>query len=367
MQKHLLLVWVAFFGLAYLLGNLLFLWEIQDIPELALQKRVFPEQGLIVSKTEKAASAAGIERGSRILSINGSPTVEHQYYFIRAHRFAQPGEAAVLRVQDGKDEREVRSTWQKALGRGPRRKLTSHVFFFELLFPLALILIGLTLNFSTAEEPAKRWASLMILSQILWFPGEPKWLWSTALREMGYLFNAIYGPLFFVFALGFFTVFPVPLRSEKNAPWLKWVILTTLIGLGAVSALHSLSSIYHFQLYSLTSRYIEGVKNAIQILWFLCLILICLSHARLPKTITAYQRRRMRLIWVGIYAGFLPPALLLFLGQFLDSQQGIFVFPVWLQMLGFLFFLAFPISVAISVIGWRQESSSQISQGNGGP
>lgn len=359
MKRHLLFVWLAFFSGVYLLGNFLYRAQIGHIPELPLETRVLPAQGLVVTDVSEAARAAGAHPGDRIVSINGRPTRTHQYYFLRTHRFARLGESALLGMESGGKSKKATLFWET-----PRRRqrqsgvldttLTLHRFFFDLLLPAALWVIALTLNFTAAQGPTKIWASLMILSQTLWFPGEPKLLWPMGLRELGYLFNGIFGPLFFVFALVFFTRFPVPLGSERRYPWLKWVLLAALMFLGAFSALHSLSSIYHFGVYTFTSRYTGEVKASIQVLWLLCFLCICASRVRLPEALSSYERSRMALIWAGIFVGFLPPSLLLFLGQAIDSEAGIAVFPSWLQMLAFLFFLAFPISVAVSVIGWRK-------------
>ena len=358
MKKHLVFVGLVFLSGMYILGNFLYRLEITSIPELPLQTRVVPERGLVVIEIGDAARAAGVARGDRILSVNGYSTSGNQYYFLRTQRLARPGDEAILEVRNREISREVTLRWERGTRNRsqpgwPGTPLNSHRFFFNLLLPLALWTIALTLNFSAAEGPTRIWASLMILSQTVWFPAEPKLLWPMGFRELGYLFNGVFGPLFFVFALVFFTRFPLPLGSERRLPWLKWALLTALVSLGMIAAIHSLSSIYHFGLYTLTSHYTEWVKAAIQILWLLCLFFICVSRVRLPERISAYERSRMGLIWCGIFVGFLPPCLLLFLGLF-DPQHRIGAFPDWIQMLPFLFFLAFPLSVAISVIGWRK-------------
>ena len=342
----------------YLLGNFLHHLDLEDIPELPLETRVVPGQGLVVTEVSSEAGAAGVSSGDRILSINGYSTVENRYHFFRTQRSAQVGEEIILGTETGTSPKTVMMRWQQPTSRSTKAALLgislgSHRFFFNLLLPLVLWVIALTLHFSAKDQSTEIWASLMILSQTVWFPEEPKLLWPLGLRELGYLFNGVFGPLFFIFALAFFTRFPLPLGVERRLPWLKWALLGALLGLGTVSAVYTLSSIYHFGLYTLTSRYIEWVKSAMQLLWVLCFFFICSSRVRLPERIAAYERSRMGLIWSGIFVGFLPPCLLLFLGLF-DPQKGMSAFPSWLQMLAFLFFLAFPISVAISVMGWQK-------------
>ena len=358
MKKHLVFVCLAFLSGLYLLGNFLYRVEISGIPQLPLKARAVPERGLVITEARDAALAAGVPEGNSILAIDGRSTEVGQYYFLRSQRLAQPGDEVILKLGSSESSREVTLQWERRVQRQSRSGLLGtpvswHRFFFNLLLPLALWVIAFTLNFSTAEGPTRIWASLMILSQTVWFPEEPKLLWPLGFREFGYLFNGVFGPLFFVFALVFFTRFPIPLGSERRFPWLKWVLLAALLSLGTIAATHSLSSIYHFGLYTLTSQVTEWVKGAIQLFWLLCLLFICASRVRLPERISAYERSRMGLIWWGIFVGFLPPCLLLFLGLF-DPQQRIAAFPDWLQMLPFLFFLAFPLSVAISVIGWRR-------------
>lgn len=359
MKGHLLFLWVAFLAGVYLLGNFLYRIEIIQIPELPLQARAVPGRGLIVTEASDAARAAGIAEGDRILSINGRPTLSSQYYFLRTQRFASAGQTARLTVGKGDDTREVRLQWQRPERRRNQLSLwsapvDSYRFFFDLLLPLALWLIALTLHLSKAEGPTTPWASLMILSQTLWFPGEPKHLWPMGLREIGYVFNGIFGPLFFLFALVFFTSFPLAMGTEKRFPWVKWTLLGLLLGLGCISALHSLSSIYHFGVYAVTSRYTDWIMRAMQTIWVICFLLICVSRVRPPERLSPYQRSRMTLVWGGILVGFLPPLLLLYFGQSLNPEAGISTFPGWLQMLAFLFFLAFPLSVAIAVMGWKK-------------
>lgn len=359
MRRSLLFIWIAFLSVTYILGNLLYRLEIAKIPELPIETRSIAGQGLIVTETSSTASRAGISTGSQIVAVNGRPTTENQYYFLRTQRLARAGDRVVLQIQEAGQIRAIPLEWEEPKRRRSRLNLTGYpitarYFFFDLMLPLALWTIALTLHLSKAEGPAKNWASLMILSQTLWFPGEPKLLWSTGLREIGYLFNGVFGPLFFLFALVFFTRFPFPVGIERQIPSLKWIILTALMSLGLLAGLHSLSSIYHFGFYALSSHYVGWVTKAIQLLWLLCLVLMVASRVKFPQTLPAYEWRRVRLIWLGIFIGFLPPAFLLFLGQFLDPKNGIGFFPPWLQMLAFLFFLAFPLSLATSVIGWRK-------------
>ena len=349
---------LAFCSGMYLLGNFLYRLDLEGIPELTLETRVVPGQGLVVTGVGSEARAAGVGSGDRILSINGFSTEKNRYHFFRMQRSAQVGEEVILGTETDSGPKKVILQWQEPTSRSSEAALLgisvrSHRFFFNLLLPLALWMIALTLHFSAEDESTEIWASLMILSQTIWFPEEPKLLWPLGLRELGYLFNGVFGPLFFVFALAFFTRFPLPLGAERRLPWLKWALLGALLGLGTVSAVYTLSSIYHFGLYTLTSHFIEWVKSAMQLIWVLCFFFICSSRVRMPERIAAYERSRMGLIWSGIFVGFLPPCLLLFLGLF-DPQKGMSAFPSWLQMLAFLFFLAFPLSVAISVIGWQK-------------
>ena len=89
-------------------------------------------------------------------------------------------------------------------------------------------------------------------------------------------------------------------------------------------------------------------------MWLACCLFLCWGWVQRPARISRYEHHRVLLIWGGGYfTGFLPPAALLFIGSFADEKLGIESFPAWVQMVPFLSFLAFPLSVSTAVIGWR--------------
>ncbi len=353
MKQHLLIIWTAILAGVYLLGNTTYHLERSNIPELPFEARLEPGNGLRIEAVRDPAVSAGIHRNDRLIEINGYSTVSDRYYLLREQRHAKRNQWVSLLIQSSTDAGRVyRVNLQWEAPQRDFQNVTSRRFFFSLLLPLALAIIALTLHFSRAEGPARSWASFMIISQVLWFPEEPQLLWMPGIREIGYFFNGVFGPLFFLFALGFFTQFPVPMLVEKRWPRAKWFILSTLIVFGLFLVTHSLASIYDFDVYSVTYLYVEPIRTAIQFIWLLCVILISVSQAQLSSTIPPYQQRRRWLIGAGIFAGFLPPAILLFGGQLLGET--INSYPSSLVMLAFLFFLAFPISVAVSVIGWER-------------
>jgi sigma-B regulation protein RsbU (phosphoserine phosphatase) len=298
---------------------------------------------------DSPAEKAGLRPGDKILSIAGEdlksadslPKVYARYH---------PGDSVQMTVDCAAANARVVMT---GVFRA-RHPLSTEGELADLLgegigktFPIAFLLVGLTVLFLRVENP-NAWLLALMFASFIAAPSLPSMFRgiTTPLRPFALAYRAIFNSLLGALFYFFFAVFPVRSPLDRRVPWLKWLGL----GLGAFLAIPGLGvGGPHAPLAVVR---IMGARGA-NILWltfnydFLALgIVSLLSNAAGASTPEA--RRKLRVILLGTLVGVVPAA----------AQAGAvdffgFHLPMLLSFALVLLLFLFPLSFAYAVVKHR--------------
>ncbi len=230
-------------------------------------------------------------------------------------------------------------------------ELISQVYFLNILFPLACLLLGFWV---VAARPRDKnaWFLLGILEYfVLIFAANQ--FWPGALFAFTSIWNAVgmaVGPLCIML---FGIYFPERSRYDISLPWIKWALIAAFAILLFLASLYSYGFVYSFSSIAWLAPVMGPVFRTLTILAMIAfsLYFLCLGE----KTGTAKSpdiRRRLRILYIGSTAGNGPGFLLVLYSLFTGQDFGGGV-PAYLVITAIFFFTLFPGSLAYVVVVHR--------------
>jgi phosphoserine phosphatase RsbU/P len=299
------------------------------------------------------ATAAGLQPGDTVLTVNGQPftgtnvllqqvrqSQPHQPLTVTFHRHGTspqtPPETAVISLAAERDDPVSAWTWV----------LQS----FFLLLPFFCLLTGLYVVFARPRSMSA-WLILGILGFFTSFFIPVTQLYSP-LRPVALFWSTASETAMPLSLMAFGIYFPDRSSLDIRFPWIKWLFIAPILALFPFDLLYDYGHAYNFAAerplvpYFFSINYIETILSSLAISYFFVNLGIKLG------TMTGDARRRLRVLYVGSSIGLTPFFILAMLSAIrkADIGQGI---PQWITITVFAILLLFPLSLAYVVVVQR--------------
>jgi phosphoserine phosphatase RsbU/P len=302
------------------------------------------------------AESAGLERGDKVLAVNGRPVDGFVVYY-GALRRARAGDRMQIQVRSPGETaiRDLSIELRPFLEN--RIVSTGSSAYVELaLSVVAMPAICLALGFWVAAVRVgdrAAWLLLVLLLSLAAFIGGSRGYQGLYGREdlLQPLFTAYH--VFFAniasTALALFAIaFPERLAVDRRLPWLKWVVLGPLVLLVAGSAILLGLQVRHLEIAQEVLRVLETLPAVGDPLQLIALGMCFASLAY--KTVTASSadaRRRLLLLDLGAVASVAA------LASVLAAIRNQVTLPAWASYLLLTMVFAFPVTMAYVIVVHR--------------
>lgn len=298
---------------------------------------------------DSPAENAGLRVGDRILKVDGQ-RLESAYSLTDIWARHKPGDAVELTIQrpDVPAPFMIRAVFRAFRSPSTEGGLTQHLDQDIInTFPVAFLVVGLTVLFLRLEDP-NAWLLALMFAGTIAVPDLPSGFQALgpSLRRFAMadraIFNGFNPALFYLF----FAVFPARSPLDRRASWLKWVGLA----LGLSMAVPGLD-VGAYQTPAVVGRLLgqQGAK-LVRLSYgygFVILGLLSLVGNALGAS-TPEARRKIRVILWGTLVGVVPIMLALGAQDFFGLHMSL-----WLAAVLVVLLYLFPLSFAYAVVKHR--------------
>jgi sigma-B regulation protein RsbU (phosphoserine phosphatase) len=295
---------------------------------------------------DSPAERSGLRAGDQILKVDGD-ALENSYSMSDIWSRHRPGDTVELTIQR---PGSLAPLLIKAVFRAPpspEGRLSEHLGRDIInTFPLAFLVVGLTVLFLRLDDP-RAWLLALMFAGAIAVPNFSNWgALGPSLRKFAMadraIFNGFNPALFYLF----FAVFPARSPIDRRVPWLKWVGSA----LGLSMALPGLN-VGAYQTPAVVARLLgQGAADLVRLSYgygFMTLGLLSLVGNALGAS-TPEAKRKIRVILWGTLVGVVP--IMLALGA---QEISAFHLPLWLAAVLVLLLYLFPLSFAYAVVKHR--------------
>ena len=294
-----------------------------------------------VESLDSNAKAAGLQRGDRILEIDGRP-VNGWSELARAVRMRNPGDELPVTVERGAARTEYRMRI---------RADSRPAWYTAVVLWLFVPLLSLGLGFWVAAiRPSdyRAWLTLGILigiSQITRNGALDPLGWPEPLGLAGLIVRTSSLSVWAISMLLFGIYFPHQWELDRRAPWLKWLLIALVAAPGLLQALRYSVAAFNFTAASAFPDLLGDrsmfVINAIPISFFFT----GLSMKYHDPVLGPDDRRRLRILYVGCSVAMGPLFLVLISSLVLGKSTPDLVFTLALMMVAL-----FPLTMAYVIV-----------------
>lgn len=354
------------YALATLAYSGLWMYYIRRLPPVTIgisYHKYEPSQGALrlmgVAKNS-VAERAGLQRGDRIVAINGRPLHSFDPY-VEEILLGQPGEVVRFTVERAGAGAPL--SIEMTLPPPPKvmgDETWYHATALQVIgsFPLVFVVVGLIVLFLRLED-RNAWLLALLFGAFAAMP-EPGNLEAEAamhpsIRGALLCYHYTLGWLAPALFAYFFAIFPAPSPLDRRLPWLKHAVLAVgaalAVALGTVVLMAgSREPVVAFAAWLDERASFLGVMFAYTFGGLLLgLVSLTWNRFRAPSTDV---RRKIRVITWGAIAGLIPVMLLSIVGLITNTNPyEESPFWIWVSSIAALFFL--PISFAYSVVKHR--------------
>ncbi|MBZ5535594.1 MAG: SpoIIE family protein phosphatase [Acidobacteriia bacterium] len=303
----------------------------------------------VVQSVSKETEEAGLRPGDTILALNGRP-YRGLSELIHVVEFARPGDFFTLTVRH-KNGPPFEETLRIPLVQ--RKEAASDHWFFvvvlHLLLPLCCVVLGFWVSAVRPRDPLA-WLLLALLlgfSQLfsLGFENEE----GTLTGNLALAFHLWLAASWFIWLFLMGLYFPSRLAFERRAPWLKWIVIVPL-GISSVMQVVLVEGLLRddsfaehlLPYYQKFSRLFAALPLLAVVLFFTAIIV------RYFLERTADAKRRLRLLYAGIFLALMPTITLLIVGS--RTGRALDDFPPWIELPCLLMAFLFPLTLAYLIV-----------------
>ncbi|MGA3126547.1 MAG: SpoIIE family protein phosphatase [Candidatus Korobacteraceae bacterium] len=321
-------------------------WRVDAVRAPGSMERSKP----IVSRVELESEQAGVRVGDTLLEVNGKP-YKGAADLARAIEYAQGGDSMRVTVQhtDGRRQELLIPLVRRT------QSASDHWLFVIALhgvLPLSCVALGFWV---AAVRPRERvaWILLALLlgfSQMFGLGAENQDGTLASNLALGYKVTCASTWVLWLLMLGVY--FPEQLGFERRHPWLKWIVLVPLGGLAAVGIAYTLLSANSFAAAAYMNTAIRGVGavGIVLILFSIAAFFVAII-AKYFVASTRDAKRRLRLLYFGMFLALMPTVSLLIVGAIQRKSPD--DYPGWVELPCLLLTLMFPITLAYIIVVYR--------------
>jgi sigma-B regulation protein RsbU (phosphoserine phosphatase) len=299
------------------------------------------------------ATAAGLNAGATILTINGHPFTGGAV-LLEQIRQSKPGQTLAVTFHP-RDAPPQSPPSTAAIALRPERSspaplyawVIKGVFFFV---PLFCLLTGLYVVFARPRS-VFAWLILGILAYFdaLFIPASDLY---SPLMPIAMFWSTLSQTAMPLCLMAFGIYFPERSHIDLRYPWIKWVLIVPIAALFPLDLLYDYGHSYNFaadhwlipHLFQISA--IENIFSALAILYFF------LSLRPKLSTATGDGRRRLRILYLGCSVGFTPLFILVVISTIRKADLGQNI-PQWILIASFAILLLSPLSLAYVVVVQR--------------
>jgi phosphoserine phosphatase RsbU/P len=350
-------------GLQYCLLGLLFLitaaYQLRHIgfvvdslrgkAEAVTRPFAIPADRSIITSAGEEGRKAGVRPGDTLMAVNGHP-YEGEANLNRALNYAHPGDLLTVTVRHKTGNKETlhiplvyhaspEDRWYLMLALG-------------VVLPLSCVLLGFWVAAVRPGDPM----AWLLLALLLGFGGtfgfgsayqDGTLISSLALAYRVLLFHAWF---IWIFLLGLY--FPTPLAFERRIPWLKWLLIVPL-AVRAVLLLTELEwGIRDYSFFARIPDWLNRFNSATDSLRLAAIVLFFAAiGAKYAQEHAPDARRRLRLLYAGMFLALVPLSTLLVIDSFTGKRLQ--AYPAWIELPCLLMTLLFPLTLAYLILVHR--------------
>jgi sigma-B regulation protein RsbU (phosphoserine phosphatase) len=296
----------------------------------------------IVSAVEKEAGQAGVRVGDTLLEVNGLP-YRGRADLIRSVEYAHPGDQLRLTLQHKGEDHPTTVVVRLA----KRENVASDHPLFVVPLHLVMPLFCVTLGFWVAALRPREKMAWILLALLLGFSQlisiSPENMDGRLLSNLALGYKLICSSTWFIWLLLLGVYFPE----------LKWLLIVPLAALATLNFVDPLVIANSYATEKRISQVLPPAAGPIST----SLVLIAMGSffvaiiAKYFVASTPDAKRRLKLLYGGMFLSLMPTVALVIAGALLNKQLD--DFPAWLELPCLLLTILFPATLAYIIVVYR--------------
>ncbi len=302
-----------------------------------------------VQSVDESARRAGLQRGDRIVSIDGR-AVKGWLDLAEPVRSRRPGDSVVISVLRGGQTAEVRA----GILADPARPAWSYALFAWLIMPAFSLVLGFWVVAARPRDP-RAWMILGILLGLahLSRAGDLDPLgWGALLGLPALILRQISAPLWSICMMLFGVSFPARWSVDRKAPWLKWLLLALPSALIVWIVAEAVTQALNYPLAAVIPGGWINDKTAFFALCPCISVFFASISQKYGESENLDDRRRLRLLYGGASVA-LTPLFLLFLYDLIVRHRSPSEADGLVLTAAMLAIMVFPMTLAYVVVVQR--------------
>lgn len=306
----------------------------------------------LVGRTQDEAAKAGLRSGDLILALNQQP-LENGFALLQIARRTPPGQSIAVTFRSPDTPQTAPRTALVKLAperSGPTPAYAWLAHSLTLLLSLICLLTGIYVVLARPRSYSA-WLILGILS-----PFDTLFIFTRQLTTPFHLVMAVWSDLsqsaMPICLMLFGIYFPRRSAIDTRWPWIKWLLLLPLLFLFPTDLLSAYAYSYSFHVDAWLSPHSDLFNKIENFFSVLCIFYFFVCIGRKLATARGDDRRRLRVLFAGCAAGFVP-FFLLVLDAAVRSRRLGEGLPDWVMITSFTIFLLLPLSLAYVVVVQR--------------
>jgi len=251
---------------------------------------------------------------------------------------------------------EVESFWSDARQFDPDMLRSWAIALnLHILTPIACLILGFYVAAARPFDP-KAWLLLaVLLSFSLVSCGSDVhdhiMTWHTPLKHAALVYRSAGLNSWPLFMLLFAIYFPDRAAFDRKQPWFKWIVLVPALALLVVATGAHIANNEHIQALETFRKLADGSGGLRAGAFYVLLVIsLVLFGWKLASSRDPDDRRRLRVLLIGLAVSFVPAVALEAIGRY---AMGMRRYPAWLSLPVYLAFLLFPITLAYVTVVQR--------------
>ncbi len=350
--QYLLLGAVAFVALMHFYLGVVDNTDMLEHGEQRSRVPFFVYGGPAVLRAHPEAINAGIQAGDLILDVAGQP-LNSGFTLLQQIRHTHPGQSiSVTYRSSGSTPTSPRTTVVKLAPErsGPTPAYAWVAHSLTLLLSLICLLTGIYVVLARPRS-YHSWLILGVLS-----PFDTLFISTAHLNTPYHLLMGMWSDLsqtaMPVCLMLFGIYFPKRSALDVRCPWIKWVLLVPALLLFPTDLLASYANAYDFRSNAWLTPHFSALNRTENFFSVLSILYFFVCIGRKLATAKGDDRRRLRVLFAGCAAGFVP-FFLLVLDATVRSRSLGEGLPEWVLIASFTIFLLLPLSLAYVVVVQR--------------
>lgn len=309
----------------------------------------FPD-GTLTQLTPEAIDA-GLERGERVLTVDGRPTFDLLAWTRRVSG-ARPGDSVAVSVAaaaPSRTERSVRLTLQP-VSEGPPTRYDWIAFGVgTVALPLLCLALGFWVTAVRIRDPLAWLVLLVLLGLAEFVGGHWRSLYGASdwFQPIAIVYQPLFGNLWPISMMLFGIYFPERLPFDRRFPWAKWIVLApVLFRVLGTSVLTDALIVWNPAAAAGVARTFAPMLPVVGLLHFVAISLFfAASGYRAFRERRPDARRRLMLLHAGAAAALTPLCVIAVL-----TIAGLVEFAEWMLLPIYCLLFIFPATMAYVIV-----------------